>query len=215
VTDTRKQFGDLLGLYDPLLIAVAAVIFAFVLFALVRYRRREGNTSGREGAPIAESVYAIILAVVAVGLIAATFRTEDRVDALSGKPGLRIDVTAFKWQWRFEYPGLGVRPLVGSREEPARLVVPADTEIRFTLTSHDVIHSFWIPEVRFKRDAFPKRSTQFDLVFDDVGHFTGRCAEFCGLRHADMTFDVEVMLPSGFRSWLSARRQGEHGMGGR
>jgi cytochrome c oxidase subunit 2 len=206
VTDTRKEFGHLLGLYDPLLIAVAGVIFAVVFFALVKYRRREGRTSGREGAPLAESAYAFILAVVAAGLIAATFGTENRVDAVSSKPGLRIDVTAFKWQWRFEYPGKGVRPLVGSRDEPALLVVPTDTTILFTLTSHDVIHSFWIPEERFKRDAFPKRTTQFDLVFDQAGHFTGRCAEFCGLRHADMTFDVEAMSPAAFRTWLAGRQ---------
>jgi cytochrome c oxidase subunit 2 len=207
MTDTREEFGRLLSLYDGVLIAAAAVVFAVVLFALVRYRRREGRvSSGRSDAPVVESLYALTLALVAAVLVAFTFRAEERVTRVVGDPGLRIDVTAFKWQWRFAYPGKGVRPVVGSEGAPARLVVPADTTIRFTLTSRDVIHSFWVPETRFKRDAFPKRTTQFDLVFSERGAFTGRCAEFCGLRHADMTFTVEVLSPASFRSWLAQRR---------
>jgi cytochrome c oxidase subunit 2 len=207
VTDTRDEFGDLLGLYDPVLITIAAIIFAVVLFALVRYRAREGrSTSKRREATVRESVYAITLAVIAAVLVAFTFRVNDRVVRLSDDPGLRLSVTAFKWQWRFEYPGRGVRPVIGTQGKPAHIVVPADTTIQFTLTSRDVIHSLWIPEVRFKRDGFPKRKTQFDLVFADEGRFTGRCAEFCGLRHADMLLFVDVRSPAAFRSWLAQRR---------
>lgn len=209
MNDTREEFGDLLGLYVPVLIVTAAVIYGVVLFVLVRYRRRDGGAaSTRREAPIAESVYAVVLAVIAALLVAATFRGNDKVVQLSDDPGLRIDVTAFKWQWRFAYAGEDVRPVVGTFGAPARLVVPADTTIRFTLTSRDVIHSLWIPEVRFKRDAFPRRTTQFDLSFPDEGRFTGRCAEFCGLRHADMLVFVDVRSPAAFRSWLSQRRSG-------
>jgi cytochrome c oxidase subunit II len=208
VTDTRDEFGDLLGLYDPVLIVIAAIIIAVVLFVLVRYRAREGRTtSKRRDATIRESVYAITLAVIAAVLVAFTFRANDDETRLSKDPGLRLDVTAFKWQWRFDYFGQGVRPVIGTLGTPAHVVVPADTTIRITLTSRDVIHSLWIPEVRFKRDAFPKRSTEFDLVFDDEGRFTGRCAEFCGLRHADMLLFVDVRSPAAFRSWLTQRRQ--------
>jgi cytochrome c oxidase subunit 2 len=210
MTDTRDEFGRLLSLYDGVLIAAAAVVFAVVLFALVRYRRREGRvSSGRSDAPVVESLYALALALVAAVLVAFTFRAEERVTRVVDDPGLRIDVTAFKWQWRFTYAGKDVRPVVGSEGAPARLVVPADTTIRFTLTSRDVIHSFWIPETRFKRDAFPMRTTQFDLVFSERGTFTGRCAEFCGLRHADMTFAVVVLSPASFRSWLARRSRAQ------
>ena len=214
MTDTRDEFGDLLGLYDPILIATAAIVFGAVFFALFRYRSRAGReVSGRREATIRESVYAVVLAVIAAVLVGATFRANDRETRLASSPGLRVDVTAFKWQWRFEYTGQDVAPAVGTLGRPARLVVPADTTVRFTLTSRDVIHSLWIPEVRFKRDAFPKRTTQFDLVFPRQGAFIGRCAEFCGLRHADMIFHVQVLSPAGFRSWLASQPSSAEGGG--
>jgi cytochrome c oxidase subunit 2 len=87
------------------------------------------------------------------------------------------------------------------------LVVPANTEIRFRMTSIDVIHSFWIPYLRFKRDAFPGRATEFDLSFERPGaHVDGVCAEFCGLKHDQMVFDVQVMSRAAFQTWAATRR---------
>jgi cytochrome c oxidase subunit 2 len=87
--------------------------------------------------------------------------------------------------------------------------VPSDTTVRFTLTSRDVIHSFWVPAVRFKRDAFPKRTTTFDLVFDQPGFHPGYCAEYCGLQHGAMHFSVNVLAPADFSAWVGQQqRQG-------
>jgi cytochrome c oxidase subunit II len=215
MTDTRREFGRVLGIYDPVLIAAAAIVFGVVFFALVRYRRREGrDPTARREALLVESLYAVGLAVIAAFLVAATFRANDREVGTRADPGLEIDVTAFKWQWRFDFPGKQAQPVVGTLGRPAHVVVPARTVIRFRLRSRDVIHSFWVPETRFKRDAFPSRTTTFDLVFEDEGTFTGRCAEYCGLRHADMLFQVEVRSPAGFRSWLAGRSGGGGGNGG-
>jgi cytochrome c oxidase subunit II len=70
--------------------------------------------------------------------------------------------------------------------------VQAGRTIRFRMISRDVIHSFWIPSTRFKRDAFPERWTEFDLTFPKPGRYIGRCAEFCGLQHAGMSFVVKA-----------------------
>jgi len=158
--------------------------------------------------PLAEAVYALVLAGVVVVLLAATFTTEDRVDRISDHPGLEVDVTAFQWGWRFTYPGDAVT-VVGDDRRPPTLVVPTDTTVRFTLESRDVIHSFWIPELRFKKDAFPERENTFDLSFEEEDA-VGRCAEFCGLAHGEMTFDVLALEPPDFRDWLrTQRRAGE------
>jgi cytochrome c oxidase subunit 2 len=208
LTSTRHQFGDLVEVYAPVLAIVLVVVVSTILFAAVRYRRRPGREpSRRSEAPVLESAYALVIALVVAGLVWATFRAEARVDRVEPNPGLRIDVTAFKWQWRFDYVGFGIPPSLGTSYHEAELVVPADTLIRFRMTSRDVIHSLWIPAVRFKRDAFPKRYTTFDLVFDRVGSFPGRCAEFCGLEHAGMTLEVRVLPRQQFEAWLhSARR---------
>jgi cytochrome c oxidase subunit II len=207
--DTRQEFQDLWGVYLPIGTAVAVIIFALVVFTLVRFRRRSDELPRRrEGPPILEGLYALLLAGVVVFLIAMTFRTDDRVIEVSADPGLEVDVTAFQWGWRFTYPDEEVT-VVGDDRRPPTLVVPIDTTVQFTLSSRDVIHSFWIPEVRFKRDAFPERETTFDLSFGEED-MVGRCAEFCGLAHGEMTFDVVGMEQDEFSDWLrTQRRAGE------
>ena len=205
LVDTRDEFQDLWYLYLPIGVAVAAIVFGLVLFSLIRYRRRDDELPrGREGPPVIEGLYALLLAGVVAFLLAFTFTTNDRETELASDPGARVDVTAFQWGWRFTYPGEGVS-VVGDEKRPPTLVVPTDTTVRFTLRSRDVIHAFWIPELRFKRDAFPDRETEFDLSFDDEGAI-GRCAEFCGLAHGEMTFHVVAMSPPEFRNWLVAER---------
>lgn len=186
------------------MVAVAGVVFAVVLFALVRYRRRGDEwPRGKDEAKVPESLYAVLLAVIAVALIAATYRTEARVDRVSAHPQLRIDVTAFQWQWRFDYPDSRVS-VIGSVSREPQLVVPVHRDVQFIERSADVIHSFWVPSERFKRDAFPNRTTRFDLAFPRIGTFPGRCAEFCGLHHADMNFSVKVVSEADFKTWLGA-----------
>jgi cytochrome c oxidase subunit 2 len=84
-------------------------------------------------------------------------------------------------------------------------VLPAGETIEVRLRSRDVIHAFWVPEQRFKRLAFPDRETRFDLRFDRTGRFGGVCSTFCGVRHREMTFVVDVRPRAAFQSWLRAR----------
>jgi cytochrome c oxidase subunit II len=205
VIDTRHEFGGLFSIYEWLMVGVAAIVFGAVTFALVRYRGA-GAPSRRSEANVGESAYAVVIAVIVAGLVAATFHTESRVDPLAANAKLRIRITAFDWQWRFDYPN--GRSTVGKPGRPAELVVPAHREIEFEETSRDVIHSFWVPSLRFKRDAFPNRTTQFDLDFDHPGMNGGVCAEFCGLRHSQMSFNVLALSEPDFQSWLADRGGG-------
>jgi cytochrome c oxidase subunit II len=205
VTDTREEFQGLFSLYFWVLLGAGAVVTVLVLFALVRYRRREDRLpSRRSEAKVVELLYAALLAGFVGLLVWKTFGTEDKVDALAASPGLEIRVTAFQWGWRFTYPQSGVT-LVGDQNRPPVAAVPAGTEVQFTLQSRDVIHAFWVPDLRFKKDAFPRFANRFDLVFDREGTFVGRCAEFCGLEHAGMTFSIRALSPEAFRSWLEER----------
>jgi cytochrome c oxidase subunit II len=204
VVDTQVEIQDLFDAYLWIGVAVAAIVFGAVIFAAIRYRRRPGREPSRlSDHKTGELAYVALLALIAAGLLVATFRTEDQVDAVSGDPALRIDVIAFQWGWTWRYQdGTTVS---GNNDAPPTFAVPTGETIRFTLRSRDVIHAFWIPEQRFKRDAFPNRTTLFDLDFDRAGMNGGVCAEFCGLRHSQMSFNVLALSPSDFGSWLADR----------
>jgi cytochrome c oxidase subunit 2 len=93
------------------------------------------------------------------------------------------------------------------------MVLPEDRTTRIVLTSPDVIHSFYVPGFLFKRDVIPGVVNKIDVTPRDRGTFTGRCAEFCGLDHAKMTFDVKVVSFAQYQSWV-AEQQGTARGGG-
>jgi cytochrome c oxidase subunit II len=199
---SREDFLSLFSVYEWLMVAVTVIVFSVVLYAVARYRRRgDEMPRGKDKDVVGESLYVVLLAAIAAGLVTLTFRSEARIDPVSASPKLRIEITAFQWQWRFRYPAAD-RTIVGGPSSEPTLTVPAHQVVEFTARSNDVIHSFWVPDERFKRDVFPYRKTRFDLVFDRLGTHPGHCAEFCGLRHADMNFKVRVVSADEFRRWL-------------
>lgn len=222
------HYSDLFAVYAPLALAVVALVFAAYAFIVVRFRDRGGSPGPlrgrdrREGIEMRESqdrlgwelAYVAGLALVAGALIAISLLALSDSEALADDPGQVVEVTAFQWGWAFAYPDAGVE-VVGQAPERPELVVPADTTVRFRVVSRDVIHSFWIPSERFKRDVFPDVVSRFDLVFEDVGTFDGECAEFCGLRHHAMGFRVRVLAPEAFERWRdAAAARGAAGSGG-
>jgi cytochrome c oxidase subunit 2 len=68
------------------------------------------------------------------------------------------------------------------------------------------VHAFWVPAVRYKADAWPDTVRTFDLVFDEGQAISGHCAQYCGLKHSDMTFTVDAMAPAEFRAWAARAR---------
>ncbi len=136
-------------------------------------------------------------------------------------PDHKVDVTAFKWNWKFDYENtkdakteLPVAT-IGSTEEIPVLVLPAGSKILFTVHSNDVVHSFWVPEFLYKLDVFPDApvhpgANQFMVTIKDgtEGAYVGRCAELCGTYHAQMNFEVRVVSPDKYDQYLKAREDG-------
>lgn len=205
-SNTRDEFGSLFSLYEWVMIVTAAIVFAAVLFAVVRYRRRPGRApSARSEATGVELVYVLILVAVVTLLTVRTFTTENRVDAIASNVRERVEVTAFQWGWSFAYPRAGVT-VTGDQRRPPTLHLPVGEPVVFTERSRDVVHSFWIPALRFKRDAWPDATTEFELTVGRPGVYVGRCAEFCGLHHTGMTFLVVAESRDRFERWLAAAR---------
>lgn len=106
-----------------------------------------------------------------------------------------VQVTGQKWKWLFTYPN-------GYVDEV--LHVPVDQPVRLVMTSEDVIHSFFVPAFRIKRDVVPGRYTKLWFRATKTGKFQVFCAEYCGTSHSDMLTFVEVHEPGGFERWLEA-----------
>jgi cytochrome c oxidase subunit 2 len=205
IASTRQDFDGLFSLYLTIAVIVALVVFASVAFAVIRYRDRGDRAPSRRAeANVLELGAVVVIAAIVALLLFRTFSTEAKEDDSSATP-VRINVTAFQWGWRFTYPGQGVS-VIGNDSDPPAFAVPGDRPVHFSLTSSDVIHAFWIPGERFKRDAIPGKTNRFDLTFGAPGHEEGLCSEFCGLRHSAMRFDVWVLSEESYVRWLAAQR---------
>jgi cytochrome c oxidase subunit II len=211
VGDTRSTYGDLARVYLP----VALVVFALVVMALavvaLRFRARPGREpSSRMTATRLEGAYIALLTVIAAALLWRSYEAIADVDpvapaanrTVAGPPTLTIGIVASQWNWRFTYPG-GASRTGNGRERYPVLVVPAGRDVRFRLTSQDVVHAFWIPALRAKYDAMPGYVNTFDLRFrPGLDYSTARCSEFCGTYHDQMQFRVQVLAPAAFDAWL-------------
>lgn len=118
---------------------------------------------------------------------------------------LEIDVIGKQWWFRFEYPQLGLTS-DAKRTVPNEIYIPRGKAVRINLRSEDVIHSFWIPKIAGKVDLIPGRKNYMWIQGDEVGHYYGQCAEFCGDSHAYMLFRCEVVEPEVFAEWVKSQK---------
>jgi cytochrome c oxidase subunit 2 len=208
VTDQGRVVNDLWNVFLVPAIAVAAVVWGLITIAILRFRRRASTPSepppqiaGHTGLEVVWTVIPIaIVAVLFILTVGAVNRIYGRTDG-----GIDVSVTAFRWQWQIDYPADGVS-VVGLADVPAVMVVPVGEPVHVTLTSPDVIHSFYVPIFLFKRDAIPGRPNTFEFTVEEEGTYGGQCAEFCGVNHDRMTFSVRAVPRAEYEAWLSEQR---------
>jgi len=206
---------DIDGLWELVyVLAVGVFIFVMVLlvWALWRYRERSGDTA--EPKQIHGSTFielgGVVFSVVLLTVISVP-TVRDLLDIRripEGPDVLQIQVTGHQWWWEFEYVderGPDGRTLITANE----LHIPEDVTVNLTMTSADVIHSFWVPPLNGKRDVVPGRITNLTLIADDPTPpgqpIPGQCAEFCGLSHADMRIKVYVDTAADYAAWVESQ----------
>lgn len=195
-------------------LVVGVVVWGLIFWVVVRYRKRgdELPVQTKFNLPI-EILYTVLPFLIIAVLFYYTATVQSYVTKETKNPDVRVLVVASKWNWTFVYPGVhGVddRPVetVGTTEEIPILVIPKGKKIRFTESSNDVIHSFWVPELLFKRDVIPGRLNSFEITAVREGSFVGRCAELCGTYHANMNFELRVVSEADYEKYLAAREIG-------
>ena len=110
-----------------------------------------------------------------------------------------VNVTAFQWNWEFEYPDYGITTNT--------LYLPVNQQVLLKMTSRDVIHSFWVPEFRVKQDVLPGANLVKELRITPnlPGDYKVRCAELCGGAHAAMEGPVKVVTKTDFDAWVAKK----------
>jgi len=182
--------------------AIFALCMTFFVYSLIVFRRRPGDTGDGQyfhGHTAVEIGWTAVPAAIVLGLGVLGMTELRAMDSVFVEPrsdDLVVEVTGMQWAWSFEYAESGV--------VSDRLVVPTGRPVYLNLHATDVIHSFFVPEMRLKMDAIPGKTNSLRLVPDVPGAYKLRCAELCGTRHADMVADVEVVTEAEFAAWIES-----------
>lgn len=208
-------------------VAIGALVFGVMIYSLIKHRKSVGaepaNFSHSTTAEVIwTAIPVIILLVIAIPAAETIVRIED-----SRKPDISIVATGYQWKWHYEYQNEGVdfysslaRSSLEARFKGADvdpfsvenylldvdrpLVVPVGAKVRLLVTSSDVVHAWWVPELAIKKDAVPGIINEAWFQATKTGTYRGQCAELCGKDHGYMPIVVEVVEPGAFVAWVTA-----------
>jgi cytochrome c oxidase subunit II len=218
VTTNAKYVHHLWNVTWVFAVPVAAIVVGLILWCLIRYRHRPGRDVAKSQfqyhIPI-EAAYTIIPLVIVAIVFGFMFNAENKVNAVSKNPDLKVTVEGFQWGWAFIYPnghkqiGSVANELdINSNNDLPVLVMPTNKTVQFHVVSLDVVHTFYVPEFLFQRDMIPGIDNTFDINVTTPGIYPGQCNNICGQYHAYMRFLVDAMPPAEFDTWYSEQKPG-------
>ncbi len=205
---------------------IGILVFAAMFTSIYLHRKSRGAKPAQfSHSTRAEIIWTVIPVLILVGMAIPATRVLIDMEDTSGAE-IDVKVTGYQWLWHYEYLNEGISIFsaldrdsnlarqIGSGINPRdvdhyllevdnRLVLPTDTRIRFLLTSGDVIHSWWVPELGWKRDNIPGMINEAWTLIEEPGVYRGQCAELCGKDHGFMPIVVEAVPPEEFRAWVA------------
>ncbi|ALM52691.1 cytochrome c oxidase subunit II [Halomonas huangheensis] len=224
VTDVSREIYSLHMTIFWICVVIGVVVFGAMFYSLFRYRRSKGAKAAHfhEHTTVEVIWTAIPLLILIAMAIPATATLKKMYDA--SEADLDILITGQQWRWHYSYLGEDVEftsslgtpreQISGNAErgenyllevdEP--LVIPVDRKVRLLMTSDDVIHSWWVPDLAVKQDAIPSFVNENWVRINEPGVYRGQCAELCGKDHAFMPIVVEAVEPEKFETWLEERK---------
>jgi len=208
VAEDQKWYF-LFVVYPAAVIGVGVLVACLVL-PLV-YRRKKGDPGLPKqihGNTPLELTWTILpaLLMVAVGIVTVAGIVD--LGRAPSDDALRVNVTAQRFSWIFEYPNLQDAEGNALRGDINEMRIPVGREIGVYVNSIDVNHSFWVPKLAGKIDAIANHENRMWLRATEAGTFSAQCAEFCGLQHSDMRFTVIAMPEDEFNAWVA--EQGDY-----
>jgi cytochrome c oxidase subunit 2 len=201
----RDVYWLILGITGGIFVLVEGALILFV----VRYRSRgrprevEGpQIRGHTNLELAWTAGPVVLLAIIAGFV---FYKISAIDESSAAPTEEIRVEGHQFYWEFVYPDGTIAV--------DHLRLPYNRVVRLKIVASDVNHSWWVPALGGKLDAIPGKTNTMTLRTAKLGTFRGQCAEFCGIQHAAMIAQVEVLPQNEYDAWVRGRRSSALGLG--
>ncbi|WP_136602275.1 cytochrome c oxidase subunit II [Salinigranum halophilum] len=193
-----------------LYVALPLVLFVEVtlVYALYRFRNNENPKPTAKDSALeitwtaATGVILLFVGISAFFVLANPYispAAASQPAAETAEDPVEIEVVAYQWGWEFRYQGENVTT-------QKQLVLPVDRDVRVSLTTRDVIHSFYVPQLGLKQDVIPGQTTELRTRATETGEYTLYCAELCGVGHTRMHGTVAVLSQDDYSAWLDDQR---------
>ncbi len=232
VTELSQETYDLHMLIFWVCVAIGVVVFGVMIYSIFAHRQSKGVKPAQfSHSTAAEIIWTAVPVFILLALAVPTARTLVRLED-SRDPDLTIVVTGYQWKWHYQYQDEGVgfysslsRPSLEARRKQSGIdpfsvdnylldvdnpvVVPVNKKVRVLLTSNDVLHAWWVPDLAMKKDAIPGIINEMWFKAEQTGTFRGQCAELCGKDHGYMPIVVEVVDEDAYRAWVDTRKADE------
>ena len=229
VTPFSKDVYELHMIILGIVTVIGVLVFAAMFTSIYLHRKSRGAEAAQfTHSTKAEVTWTVIpILILVVMAVPATEVLIDMEDTSGAE--LNIKVTGYQWLWEYEYIEDEIQfysaldrdsnyaRQIGSTRDPRevenyllevdkRVIVPTDTRIRFLLTSNDVIHSWWVPDLGWKRDAIPGMVNEAWTLIEEPGIYRGQCTELCGKDHGFMPVVIEAVTPDEYRAWVDSQK---------
>jgi cytochrome c oxidase subunit 2 len=210
-------------------VIIGVIVFSAMFISIVLHRKSRGHEPAQfTHSTKAEITWTVIPVVILVAMAVPATRALVTME-VAPETDMTIKITGFQWRWRYEYvedglsfisslhPASNAARRLSSGTDPASvenyllevdkpLVLPAETKIKFLITADDVIHSWWVPALGWKRDAIPGFINEAWTEVLEPGVYRGQCAELCGKDHGFMPIVVIAKPRAEFDTWLAEQK---------
>lgn len=225
VTDISAKVFDLHMLIFWICVVIGVIVFGVMIISMIKHRKSVGHKAAQfHESTTAEIVWTLVPLFILVGMaIPATKVLIEMEDTSSAD--LTVKITGYQWMWHYDYLDEDVdfysklatpREQVYNSQEKGKnyllevdneLVLPVGKKVRFLITSNDVLHAWWVPDLAVKKDAIPGFINESWAKIEKPGVYRGQCAELCGRDHAFMPIVVRAVEEDRYRQWVAEQTQ--------
>lgn len=206
-------------------LVIGTLVFGIMIYSLINHRKSKGYTPATFSHNLLlELVWFVIPLLILIGLAIPATRIMIRMDD-TNLADITVKIVGYQWRWQYEYMDQGItyfsnlstpEAQIQNQEQKGEwylsevdkpLVLPVNKKIRFLVTSNDVIHSWWVPELGVKRDAIPGFMYESWAKIEKTGVYRGQCSELCGVHHAFMPIVVKAVNEEEFTQWVALQNK--------